>query len=81
MKRKFIGPPNPGPDGEDQGHDVRVAGRSFGAVKSGEVLEIPDEAWEELVAEHKAAKCPLPVWSEELWEDVKASPSKGKGDS
>lgn len=82
MKKRFIGPPNPGgPDGEDQGHEVRVGGRSFGIVKSGEVLEIPDEEWKQLVDDHKAEKCPLPVWSDELWEDVAAATSGKKGGS
>lgn len=79
MKKKFIGPPNPvGPDGEDAGHDVRVGGRSFGIIRSGEVLEIPAEEWGALVADHEAAGCPLPTWSADLWEDVADVPAKKK---
>lgn len=81
MQKRFIGPANPGPDGEDAGHDVLVGGRSFGIVKTGEVLEIPEDAWAELVATHEAADCPLPTWSTELWEDVKAPAKKKGGDS
>lgn len=86
MKKRFIGPPNPGVDDagkpvDDVGHEVLVAGRKFGTVRSGEVLDIPDEAWGELVAEHEAADCPLPEWSADLWEDVRTSArKKGEGE-
>lgn len=73
MKKKWIGPPNPGPDGEDLGHEVNVAGRYVGNVKPGDVLEVPDE----LCA--GTDDNPAPVWAGSLWEDVK-SPAKKKGE-
>lgn len=65
MKYEFIGPPNPGPDGEDLGHDIVAAGTSLGNVKPGGVLEVPDELAEQV------------VFSEELWKPVAASRKKG----
>ena len=76
MKKRFIGPANPGRDeaGErvDLGHEVNVRGQYIGNVRSGEVLDIPD------------ALCagtdddPAPVWPAELWEDVADAPVKVK---
>lgn len=74
MKKRFIGPANPGTDGEDHGHEVNVRGRYVGNVKPGEVLEIPDE----LCA--GTDDDPAPVWPAGLWEDVKDVPAKKKGD-
>lgn len=81
MRKRFIGPENPGPDGADLGHEVIVSGHKLGNVKHGEVLEVPDTEWDALVAEHEAANCPLPVWAEDLWEDVKASAKRKDGDA
>lgn len=73
MRKRFIGPANPGESGEDLGHEVNVAGRYIGTVRPGEVLEVPDEL---LVG---TGEDPAPVWSPELWEDVEdvnGSPKK-----
>lgn len=79
MKKRFVGPANPGLDEQgkpcaDVGHEVNVAGRYVGNVKSGDVIDVPDE----LVAGTEDA--PAPVWSGELWEDVKDSPKAKKGE-
>lgn len=69
MQKRFIGPENPGQDGKDQGHDVLVAGNQLGTVRSGEVLEVPDDLAKEV------------AWPESLWEDVKATaPAKKKSE-
>lgn len=82
MKKRFIGPPNPGPDGTDLGHDVRVRDVAVGNVKSGEVIEIPDELCQPVYDRDDPSKVdvPAPVWSQELWEDVKASAKKSGGE-
>lgn len=76
MRKRFIGPANPGRDeaGEkvDLGHEVNVRGRYVGTVKAGEVIDIPDE----LCA--GTPDDPAPVWPEGLWEDVKDAPAKNK---
>jgi hypothetical protein len=70
MRKRFIGPANPGADPEtgqwvdDLGHEVNVAGRYLGRVKAGDVLDIPDD----LATGTK--ENPPPVWSAALWEDV-----------
>lgn len=80
MRKRFVGPANPGTDPDtgqwvdDLGHEVNVAGQYAGRVKSGDVLDIPDH----LTAAPKDG--PAPVWSAELWEDVKDSPKTKKGD-
>lgn len=68
MQKRFIGPANPGPGGEDEGHDVLVAGHQLGTVRTGEVLEVPDELAETV------------AWPESLWEDVKPSGKKTKSE-
>jgi hypothetical protein len=80
MKKRFVGPANPGRNdaGErvpDLGHEINVRGRYLGNVKAGEVIEIPDE----LCAGSKDD--PAPVWPSGLWEDVKdAAPKTKKGE-
>lgn len=67
MRKKFIGPPNPDGKGEEQGHEVVVAGRTLGTVRPGEVLEVPDEVAKDV------------AWPDSLWEDA-TSPAKKKGE-
>ena len=79
MRKRFIGPANPGRDeaGErvpDLGHEINVRGRYLGNVKAGDVLDVPDD----LCAGTKDD--PAPVWSAELWEDVKDAPKSKKGE-
>ena len=78
MRKRFIGPANPGRDeaGEkvDLGHEINVRGRYLGNVKAGDVLDVPDD----LCAGTKDD--PAPVWPAELWEDVKDAPAKKKGE-
>lgn len=80
MRKRFVGPANPGVDPDtgkwvdDLGHEVNVAGQYVGRVKSGEVLDIPDG----LAGGGKGT--PAPAWSAELWEDVKDSPKTKKGE-
>jgi hypothetical protein len=69
VKKRFIGPANPGPGRVDLGHEVNVRGRYIGNVKPGEVIEVPDE----LCA--ATADDPAPVWPAELWEDVSDAPT------
>jgi hypothetical protein len=70
MKVRWVGPPNPGPDGQEAGHDVTVAGREFGNVKPGDVVDVPDEL---------AAQVVFPPT---LWEPVKAAKAvKKDGDA
>lgn len=76
MRKKFTGPANPGPDGKDLGHDIVIGGFTF-HVKRNEVLEIPAETWKQIEADCKQHDVPLPVWSEELWADVKTSKKDG----
>lgn len=64
MRKRWIGPPNPGADGEEQGHEVTIAGRDFGLVKPGDVIDVPDE----LVA--ATEDWPGVVFPGELWEDA-----------
>jgi hypothetical protein len=73
VKKKFIGPANPGPDGQDMGHDLVVAGRSLGTVRSGDVIEVPADL---------AASDPPPQWPDGLWEDVadKTARKKSEGE-
>lgn len=79
MKKKFVGPPNPGPDGAEQGHEVVVAGRSFGLVKPGEVVELPDElVAPRLDPKTKAVKWPGVEFPAALWEDVAERPKQEK---
>lgn len=66
MQKRFIGPANPGPDGEDQGHDVLVAGHQLGNMRHGDVLDVPDELADAV------------AWPESQWEDVKASGRSSK---
>lgn len=82
MKKRWIGPPNPTAEEEDAGHLVAINGDDFGTVKHGEILDIPDERWDRLLAELERNQCPPPVWPESLWEDVAAArPVKvGKGE-
>lgn len=69
MQKKFIGPANPDPDGNDQGHDVLVAGHQLGNVKHGATIDVPDDLAQDI------------AWPESLWEDVKAaSPAKKKSE-
>lgn len=64
MRKQFIGPPNPGPDGAEQGHDVLVNGRLIDrGVKPGDVIEFPDD----LVA--PTADWPGVAFPAELWKD------------
>lgn len=71
MRKKFIGPPNPGPGGVEQGHDLSVAGQQY-HVKPGEVIDFPDE----LV---KATDdWPGVAFPESLWEDAPAEKSRAK---
>lgn len=37
-RARFVGPPNPGPDGEELGHDVPMLGR---AVAPDELVDLP----------------------------------------
>lgn len=81
MRKRFVGPANPGADPatgqwvDDLGHEVNVAGQYVGHVKSGDVLDVPDD----LAA--GTQESPAPVWPVELWEDVKDSPKiKKKGE-
>lgn len=80
MRKKFVGPPNPGPDGAELGHDVMVNGTEF-KVKPGDVIDVPDEA----VAERRDPKTKAVTWPgvefpAELWEDAPAeSKKKGEG--
>lgn len=70
MKKKWIGPPNPGPDG-DLGHEIAVRGSYVGNVRPGDVLDVPDELCTDVMtADGKAVLVPAPAWSAELWEDV-----------
>lgn len=75
MKKRFIGPANPGvaPDtgkwSDDLGHEVNVLGRYLGRVRSGDVLDVPGD----LAAGSKDE--PAPVWSSALWEDVADKPA------
>lgn len=62
MRKKFIGPPNPGPDGTDAGYDVAVAGTRIGTVASGGVLDIPDDLAQEAAAS---------AWPDALWQDAR----------
>jgi hypothetical protein len=67
MRKKWIGPPNPGADGQEQGHDVLVNGRLIArGVKPGEVVDIPDD----LVTPTK--DWPGVQFPEPLWEDAPA---------
>lgn len=80
MRKRWIGPPNPGPDGEDLGHEVSVAGRDFGTVKHGDVIDIPDD----LVAPRKNPKTKAVTWPgvefpADLWADAPAETKKGDG--
>lgn len=68
MRVRWIGPPNPGPDGQEQGHEVTCAGRDLGVVKPGEVLDVPDDI------------AALVVFPDTLWEPVKAAKSITKKD-
>ncbi|MFI0484887.1 hypothetical protein [Actinomadura sp. 9N215] len=77
MRKRFIGPANPGRDEAgkpvpDLGHEINVRGRYLGNVKAGEVLDVPDE----LCAGTKDD--PAPVWPQQLWEDVTGAPAKTK---
>lgn len=71
MKIKFIGPANPGPDG-DLGHEVNVRGRYLGTVRPGDVLDVPDELC------RGTDDDPAPVWAPSLWEAVKDAPAAAK---
>ncbi|SEG44901.1 hypothetical protein SAMN04489712_105277 [Thermomonospora echinospora] len=71
MRKKFVGPVNPGPDGKDMGHDVVIGGRSLGNVKRNDVIEVPADI---------AQMDPAPVWPEGLWEDAPAK-KKSEGES
>jgi hypothetical protein len=70
MQKRYIGPANPdGPDGDDAGHEVLVAGRKLGNVKHGDVIDVPDDLVQEV------------AWPESEWEDVKAAaPAKRKSE-
>lgn len=65
MRKRWVGPANPGPDGAEQGHDVLVNGRLIATgVKPGDIVDIPDE----LVAPTKG--WPGVEFPAELWEDA-----------
>lgn len=68
MKLRWVGPPNPGLDGEDLGHEVTAAGRDLGVVKPGEILDVPEDIAAEV------------VFPDTLWEPVKAAKSTTKKD-
>lgn len=65
MRKRFIGP---------EPHEVTVAGRDFGTVEPGDVLEVPDE----LVKPTK--DWPGVVFPESLWEDAPADKKQSKKD-
>lgn len=88
MKKKWIGPPNPGLDGTDLGHEIAVRGEYVGNVKPGDVLDVPDELCADVfAADGKTLLVAAPAWSSELWEDVQETQeaptllAKKKGDS
>lgn len=75
MKKRFVGPANPGVDpdsgewSDDLGHEVNVLGRYLGRVRPGDELGVPAD----LATGSKDA--PAPTWSSELWEDVADKPA------
>lgn len=80
MKFKFIGPPNPGPDGEDHGHDVVVRGRFVGNVVAGGEIDVPDDLLADVKDKDGNVLDPAPVFAESLWQPVAKAAAK-KGDA
>jgi len=77
MKKRFIGPANPGPDGEDLGHEINVRGRYVGKARAGEVIDVPDELCQDVRdPKTKAVVDAAPVWPAELWEDAADEPDQ-----